>query len=274
MRVDKTIAAVVLIISVSVMLFSGIMLAHADSVHREAETAYAELASQIKKMPASPAKLGFLRPTDKGGEEQSGDTNSPQEEKPAVYVPDQGIDFAALKTINSDAVAWLYSPGTLIDYPVMKADDYNRYLHYLPNGTANANGSLFIDYNNAPDFSGRLTVIYGHNMKSKKMFGSLPGYKDQAYYDDHPYMYLYTEHGNYRIDLLYGFVIGAGQWRSRAFMYDLNTDELLAYAAHRTTFQSGAEYKDGDRIVALSTCSYEFDDARYVVIGILRVASE
>ena len=107
-------------------------------------------------------------------------------------------------------------------------------------------------------------------MKSGGMFGSLEKYKNQKYYEEHPYMYLYTEQGNNRIELLYGCVIGAGQWRSRAFMYAGNVKALLAYAAHNTTFRSNVEYKDGDRIVALSTCSYEFDDARYVMIGILK----
>jgi len=180
------------------------------------------------------------------------------------------IDFEALRTINEDAVAWLYCSETPIDYPVMKADNYNYYLEHLADGTRNVNGSLFIDYNNAPDFSDKLTVIYGHNMKTSKMFGSLVDYKQQDYYEKHPYMLLLTEEDKYRIDLLYGFVIGAGQWRARAFMYQLNLDDLLAYAVQNTTFQSDAGYKEGDRIVAMSTCSYDFDDARYVLIGVLR----
>jgi len=53
-------------------------------------------------------------------------------------------------------------------------------------------------------------------------------------------------------------------------MYAENIDSLLAYAAHNSSFQSAAKYEEGDRIIALSTCSYEFDNARHVVIGILR----
>ena len=187
-----------------------------------------------------------------------------------IKIPDMDIDFAALQAINPDAAAWLYSPDTAIDYPVMRAKDYDHYLHYLPDGTYNANGSLFIDYNWV-DFSDRLTVVYGHNMKSGRMFGTLTNYKKQAYFDEHPFLYLYTPEGeNYRIDLLYGCVIGAGQWRERAFMFKENVDALVAYADHYTTFRSDAQYGEDDRFIALSTCSYEFDDARYVVIGVLR----
>jgi len=45
----------------------------------------------------------------------------------------------------------------------------------------------------------------------------------------------------------------------------------LAYAAHNTTFISMARVSQGDRVIALSTCSYEFDNARYVMLDVLRV---
>ena len=184
--------------------------------------------------------------------------------------PAQKVDFDKLKKINKDAAAWLYCPDTVIDYPVMKANDYTYYLNRLPDGTFNANGALFIDYNNAPDFSGPLTVIYGHHMKSGSMFGGLKGYKDQGYYEKHPVMYLYTKDKNYRIELMYGCVIGAGQWKEQAFMYAENIDSLITYAANNSTFKSRVKYMKGDRIAVLSTCSYEFDEARYVLLGILR----
>jgi len=152
----------------------------------------------------------------------------------------------------------------------MRADDYRYYLNHLADGTVNANGSLFIDYNNAADFSEPLTVIYGHHMKSGSMLGSLKGYKAQSYYNEHPYMYLYTKQGNYRIDIMYGCVVAEGQWREQSFMYSDNIDALLEYALQNTTFRSDVSYQEGDRVVALSTCSYEFDDARYVLIGVLR----
>ncbi len=187
-----------------------------------------------------------------------------------IELPPLLIDFQALRRINADAAAWLYCPDNVIDYPVMRANDYSYYLNHLPDGTKNANGSLFLDYNCPSDFSGRLSIIYGHAMKSGKMFGSLGDYKKQSYYDQYPYLYLYTPQGNYRVDLVYGTVIGAGEWRDRAFMFEVNLDSLLQYASAHTTFKSPVLYSGSDRFIALSTCSYEFDEARYVVIGVLR----
>ena len=245
----RIIAWLLLALSICVMAAAGYKLREIRLAYRVGDDSYAQLADRVHQDRKSEAPSGA-----------------------AVEIPDLSIDFPALRAVNQDAAAWLYSPGTVIDYPIMQARDYDYYLRHLPDGTYNVNGTLFIDYNCAPDFSDRLTVLYGHNMKSGRMFGSLTGYKEQSYFEKHPYMYLYTEQGNYRVDLLYGCVIGVGQWRERAFMYEANLDALLAYAAHNTTFTSGARYTHGDRVIAMSTCSYEFDGARYVVIGVLQPA--
>ena len=279
------IAIAALLLGMSLMAYSGVQLSDTRQIYRESSIAYENLRNQVKKSPADHAvpqenishslEQISKQAQDNISELPQKNTEVAQVEAlPTIYIPKLDIDFEKLKQINKDATAWLYSPDTAIDYPVMRANDYNYYLSHLPDHTKNVNGSLFIDYNSAPDFSDPLTIIYGHHMKSKDMmFGSLKGYKDQKYYDKNPYMYLYTEQKNYRIDLIYGCVIAAGKWREQAFMFAENLEAFLAYAAQNTTFNSGVQYegyKEGDKIIALSTCSYEFDDARYVVLGILR----
>lgn len=260
MTKSKITAFLVLLLGMNITFFAGAKLVEAGRIYEESNRVYEDLTRQVRKSPATDSQV------------QQINSEASYQAKEQIHIPRLDIDFEALKEINEDAVAWLYSPGTVIDYPIMKAEDYSYYLNHLPDGSVNPNGSLFIDYNCAPDFSEQLTVIYGHNMKSGKMFGSLKGYKNQDYYEKHPYMYLYTEQETFRVELIYGCVIGAGQWRDRAFMCEENLDALLAYAAHNTTFESPVKYQDGDRIAALSTCSYEFNDARYVVLGILKPA--
>ena len=261
----------VLLLGIGVMVYAGAQIAETQHIYQEGSTAYNDLSIQVKK--SAPINFGEspTQQSDTDTEISHEIKGTSQSREMQIYIPDFDIDFDMLKAINKDTAAWLYSPGTVIDYPVMEADDYNYYLYHLPDGTRNANGSLFIDYNCASDFSDRLTVIYGHHMKTgDMMFGSLKGYKNQEYYKEHPFMYLYTEKENYRIDILYGFVISAGQWREKAFMYEENLGAFLDYAIRNTTFKSEAKYEEGDKIVALSTCSYEFDDARYVVLGVLK----
>lgn len=239
-----------LIFSLSLSLYSGYNLRKGLNMYREGDLSYELLRQQV------------------GNSENAADSNKGRADTSAAHVP--AVDFEALKQINPDTAAWLYCPDTAIDYPVMRADDYNWYLHHLPDGTANANGSLFLDCNCPEDFSGSLSIIYGHHMKSGKMFGSLNGYKKQEYYTKHPCLYLCTAQSDYRIDLIYGCVIGADEWRQKAFMYEINREALLLHASSKTTFESSTEYTKDDKIIVLATCSYEFDDARYIVIGVLR----
>ena len=260
-------AILALLLAFSMMGYAGYRLNEIDQVYQKGNEFYDDMGDKVRTLPEGskpPAGAVYASEAARPANKKAG------VKLPLVEIPALNVNFENLKKINKDSVAWLYCPDTVIDYPVMKATDYSHYLYRLPDGTRNANGTLFIDFNNPADFSSELTVIYGHHMKSGRMFGNLAEYKSQSYYDAHPYMYLYTEKGNYRVDVLYGCVIGAGQWRERAFMYAENISALISYAAHNSTFAGTAEYKPGDRIVALSTCSYEFDDARYVVLGILR----
>ena len=254
MKKRRITAVLVLLVGVCMATFSCSQLLEAKQIFDEGNTTYRALRDQVTNGSEAASEASReTRPSGQGAPEL-----------------EQIIDFKALKAVNKDAVAWLYSPGTIIDYPVVRADDYNYYLYHLIDHTYNVNGTLFIDYNNAPDFSERLTVIYGHHMASGMMFTELVRYQDQEYYQEHPCMYLYTEEGAFKVDLMYGFVIRAGQWRSQGFMYQENLEELLACAAQNTGFVSDVRYEEGDRVVAMSTCSYEFDDARYVVIGVVK----
>lgn len=238
----------VLLVASAAFIYGAYELLHQHELYEQGDAVYKKMAETVRRSSAGTQRDYTTR-----------------------NIPDINIDISALADDN--VAGWLYSPGTVIDYPVMEATDYSYYLHRLPDGTENVNGSLFIDYNCAQDFSDRLSVIYGHHMKSGKMFGSLVGYKKQDYYDEHPYMYLYARDKNYRVELLCGCVIGAGEWRKNGYMYQQNADSLLDYAKKNTTFHSAVAQNEGDSYVAMSTCTYEFDDARYVAIGLLKPLS-
>ena len=274
---SKIIAWSILTLSICAMIFFGYQLREIQQTYQIGDEAYKKLANMVR--PDGPSvfdvaqSIAELQPLDVTTKpETSQETPGEQEKTAEVEIPYMNIAFDVLQAINPDAVAWLYSPDTPIDYPVVRAKDYGYYLRHLPDGTYNANGTLFIDYN-WTDFTDQLIIIYGHNMNSKSelMFGSLANYKKQAYFEAHPYLYLYTAGGeNYRVELMYGCIIGDGQWRDRAFMFDVNLDAFLAYAAQNTTFSSEVQYIQGDKIAVLSTCSDEFDGARYIVMGIMR----
>ena len=177
------------------------------------------------------------------------------------------VDFKVLSKTNDDVIGWLYSEDTPINLPVVQSDDNSYYLRRMIDGSGNSSGTLFADCRNAPDFSDNNTIIYGHNMKNGEMFGSLSEYKKQSYYDEHPVMWLLTPDGDYKIEVVAGYVTTVG---TEIYTFDQSDDTVLDIvnrAVEQSTFKTDLTLKKGDRYITLSTCSYEYDDARYVLIG-------
>ncbi len=178
------------------------------------------------------------------------------------------VDFAALARVNPDVVAWIKARDSAIDYPVVQGQDNSYYLNHLFTGQANSMGSPFVDYRTPGDFSGAMTIIYGHYMKNGSIFASLAKYKKQAYYDEHPLMELYTPEGDYKIELFAGMIAnGSDEFLRRDFEDD---GDYLAYIdtlKDESTFRSNVTVRADERIVALVTCSYEYSDARYALFG-------
>jgi len=188
---------------------------------------------------------------------------------PAEIAP-ISVDFAVLQETNADIVAWIYSPDTPINYPIVQGEDNDYYLHRLLNGESNYAGTLFMDWRNAADFSDSHTLIYGHNMRDDSMFGTLHHYENQEYYDAHPCLYLLTPGSSYRLELVAGYLTRDD---APIFEFPVGPEEALALAQaaqRRSTFKSSFTIPENPRFVTLSTCSKEDNAARYVVIGVLQ----
>lgn len=179
-------------------------------------------------------------------------------------------DFDILLEECEDIIAWLYCPDTQINYPIVQSENNQYYLHRLPDGSYNDAGTLFADYRCSADFSDWNTVIYGHNMKNDSMFGALPEYADQAYYEAHPILYLLTPRQSYKIELIAGYVTPSD---SEVYSIPATAEErtwLVSSALEQSNFTTAADIQSEDRLITLSTCSYEYDTARYVLLGVLR----
>ena len=173
------------------------------------------------------------------------------------------IDFDALKQENNDIIGWIYCPDTPINYPVVKGKDNNQYLRADLKGKYLVSGTIFADYRNNEVGEDKNYIVYGHNMKNSTMFGTLVKYKDQTYYDSHPILYFLTPERNYIIELIAGAVVK----RDSDIYKTAPTDNTITDIIAKSTFNSTVEIGKGENIITLSTCSYEFNHARYVVVG-------
>ena len=180
------------------------------------------------------------------------------------------VDFALLQEENPDIIAWIYCPDTEVNYPVLQSEDNRYYLRRGSDGSYRVAGSIFADCRNTSDLSDENLILYGHNMKSGSMFALLPHYAQQEFYEEHPVWYLLTPTANYKVKLFAGFVTS-----TKSLVYSTSQEEaddrpVMVKAWEDSDFRGGPPPEEGERTITLSTCSYEFSDARYVLLGVLQ----
>lgn len=247
---NKTISNILIIIFSAVIAFSGYRLYTIFHEYHKGEKQYAETASNYVQAHT----------------EVPGQTDDQTSEQTSADACPITVDFNGLLRQNPDVVGWIYSEGTQINYPVLRGKDNEKYLYHMINGEYNSSGSIFMDYRCDPKLTDYNTIIHGHHMKNGSMFASLHEYTDQAFYDAHKYLWYLTPDHVYKMDVLAGYV---GDAEAEIYTIFKDRDELdsyLEFAMKKSTFVPDHVPEDIDRIAALSTCAYEYDDARYVLI--------
>lgn len=184
-------------------------------------------------------------------------------------------EYETLYNKNKKLIGWLKIDDTNIDYPVMQTANNEYYLDHNFNQEYDKNGSLFLDA--ACDVVHRSTnlIIYGHHMKSGKMFGNLNRYSSQEYCEKHPTIRFDTiyEKGLYQVMYVfrsriynedevvfkyYQFLDAAS-----AREFESNMQEMAALSLYDT----GVTAAYGDELLTLSTCDYSEGDGRFVVVA-------
>lgn len=180
------------------------------------------------------------------------------------------VDFKKLKEENSDIIAWLYLEDSPINYPVVQAKDNAYYLKRNINKTYSPYGSLFADFSNNSNFTDNNTIIYGHNMKNNTMFATLVDYKEQDYFNNHSAMYLLTPEKNYKLEIIAGKTVNSTSEIYKLPLESEQKKEFISQFINQSDFKSGYKFEENHKYVMLSTCSYDYYDARYVLIGLLK----
>lgn len=267
--IRKVLFGLAFLLAAGVMVYSGIQIASVLIDRQESSNANEKLQEQAviqNREESSRIIINF----NKNHEKADAPSDPAAETEPAAETVPVRVNFEYLHGINKDVAGWIYCEDTPISYPFLQSPDNNYYLYRLVDGTQNPSGSLFLDFRNQFDMSDWNSVIYGHNMHDGTMFASLNEYKKQEYYDAHPVMYLLTPEKQYKVELVAGILA-----RADASFYDFPVPEDKQEAVVKgwleaSTFKTKTQIQPDDRFVTLSTCSYEFSDARYVVIGALR----
>lgn len=187
-----------------------------------------------------------------------------------VVLDELVVDWDALLAANEDTVAWVYIPGTGVNYPVVQARDNDYYLTVDFDGVAGwlANyGAIFLDYRNAPDFSDEASFIYGHHMQDGSMFAVIADMRDQQLFDDHRTVYLLTPGGNYKLRT---FALVHCDGNENLIQTDFDSDaERTAYLVDKidrsvVDVPDAPDAADIDRVIVLATCD-DYGSGRYIL---------
>lgn len=249
----------ILLAAVGVFCYAGLQLLDYGSENLQAEQENQALIDQA---------VVVLEPT----APQTGAEN-PEQTLPAGEQAPIRVDFDILRAQNPDIIGWIYSPDTPINYPIAQSEDNDYYLRRLTDGTRNTAGTIFVDFRNSADFSDRNTLVYGHNMKNDTMFGTLSEYDSQSYYESHRTLWLLTPEQSWKLEPIAGFVTRAD---SDSYTLFESREELSGYlyeAVSRSGFESEVDPEQTERIVTLSTCTYQGVDKRYILVCAISEAS-
>lgn len=177
-------------------------------------------------------------------------------------------DHSAMIEINGDYCGWLEQEGTPIDYPIAQGEDNDLYMDHSFELEKRRAGCLFLDWRNGEFYRDANSIVYGHHMKDDSMLATIVGYEAQQYYDEHPTMKLYTPYGDYIIEVFSGTIVsGERDFLERSFDSDPAFDEYFDIFLKDSTFECGVDIARGDHIISLVTCTYEYNNARYIVCG-------
>lgn len=177
------------------------------------------------------------------------------------------IDFDALRAINPDVVGWLYYEDTPVNYPVVQGTDNDKYLNTMFDGTWGSFGTLFVDCVTEAPFKQFNTIVYGHHMKDGSMLAALSKLKDPSWCGDHPRFELVTPDGKYHLEI-WAFLNQPSD--SNIYVTNINDSgaqsEYIGLAENLADYVTSVSVAPGDRLVLLSTCAYEYDEARYIAV--------
>lgn len=176
------------------------------------------------------------------------------------------MDFSALRQQNPDVLGWILIPGTRVSYPVVQGTDNSYYLDHTWRGGKNSVGAIFMECRNSSDLSDFNTIIYGHRMNNRSMFGTLSQYKSRSYWQAHPYVYLTDDSGTHRYEI---FAAGEVSVDSDVYRLGLRSDSsrqsFLDSCLSLSALNTGVTPHTYDKVLTLSTCTGNGHATRWVV---------
>ena len=271
-NVKKIIRRTVLTISVIAILVSAAVLVKEFFLHKENETFENEVTNLIVERETTVDSIGnVIQLTDEQMWEHL------KAEYPNVVFPmNMQFKYARYYVINQDFVGYIEADGIGLSLPVVQTRNDSDYLQKSFYGKLTKYGSPFVSSQNNIAALDMNTVIYGHHMNDRSIFGALDSYKTLKGYKEAPVISFDTLYADYDWKVIAAFITNSYPEDDNGYVFNyyfpnLTTNEKKAAyfneLAQRSIYDTGVDVRPDDKILTLSTCSHEFENARLVVVA-------
>ncbi|MBE6826990.1 MAG: class B sortase [Ruminococcaceae bacterium] len=184
--------------------------------------------------------------------------------------------YAYLYALNPQLVGWVSVPNSSIDVQVVQSPNNSDYLKKDFYGNYSRYGCPFMDYRNDPRFLNQNTIIYGHHMSDGLIFADLSKYKTLDGFLAAPIINFDTIYDSYKFKIYAVILTNSREQDDNGYVFNYtvtnfgstqNFEDYIKAIDERKLYTTGVDINSADKLLTLSTCSYEFTDARFVVIG-------
>ena len=202
-----------------------------------------------------------------------------KEDYPNVLFPATiQLKYAKLYGENQDFVGYLSAEGVGLNLPVVQTTNDETYLNKNFYGSTTKYGCPFVTHLNNISYNhlDMNTVIFGHHMNNGTIFGALDKYKTLAGYKSAPVITFNTIYKDYQWKVIAAFITNGYTKGDNGYIFPYyftnlsSTGKMSAYLselAQRSLYDTGVDVLPTDKLLTLSTCAHEFDDARFVVVA-------
>lgn len=177
------------------------------------------------------------------------------------------VDLDKLIEINDDVRGWIYIKGMDISYPIVQGKTNKTYLFKNYEKNYLVAGSIFMDSANTGDFDDSHTIIYGHNMHNGSMFGQLDKFMEEAFRDEHPYVYVMLPNGLWnKYEIFSSYIANLDDGTFKVFRENEGEYKKYVELADTKNLYKNTSMPTGQKILTLSTCTEDSNDyKRYVL---------
>ena len=158
---------------------------------------------------------------------------------------------------NNETVGWIQVNGTNINYPIVQHEDNNFYLEHDFYKRKTNIGWIFADYRDNMEILNNNTIIYGHNLINRTMFGSLPYMLNKNWFNskNNQYIKLSTKTSNtiWQIFSVYK-IEPTTDYLQSVFNSIENYQNFLNTLKNRSIRDFNVNLNYTDKIITLSTC--------------------